>query len=116
MDAQMQILQHSLGLNEYGQGSQYRNHFVAGGKDIELCLALISEGFMVQRADNGLCGDSPWFSVTLKGIDHVALNSESPPKKTRRRMRYLRFLEFGDCFDSFLDFCYWDADKSHEWN
>ena len=30
-------------------------------------------------------------------------------KMTRSQQRYQRFLEFGDGFDSFLDFCRWDA-------
>ena len=24
--------------------------------------------------------------------------------------------EYGDCFDSFLDFCRWDANPEHSWN
>lgn len=31
------------------------------------------------------------------------------PKRNRAKERYQRYLESGDCFDSFLDFCYWDA-------
>lgn len=33
-------------------------------------------------------------------------------KPTRSQERYMRFLEFGDCFDSFIDFCRWDCLKS----
>lgn len=29
-------------------------------------------------------------------------------KMTRSQARYQRYLEFGDCFDSFIDFCRWD--------
>ncbi|MCT4625842.1 hypothetical protein [Halodesulfovibrio sp.] len=31
---------------------------------------------------------------------------------TRSQQRYLRYLEYSDCFNSFLDFCYWDAQQS----
>ncbi|MHB0986236.1 MAG: hypothetical protein ACYC05_11690 [Sulfuricella sp.] len=30
MDSKLHILQHSLGLDKYGDGNQYRNHFVTG--------------------------------------------------------------------------------------
>jgi len=35
---------------------------------------------------------------------------------TKSQQRYRRFLEYGDCFDSFLDFCYWDSEPEREWN
>jgi hypothetical protein len=37
-------------------------------------------------------------------------------KPGKAQARYRRFLEYGDMFDSFLDFCYWDADPDKEWN
>ena len=112
----LQILQHSLGLNEYGQGSQYRNHFVAGGDDVRKCRELVEMGCMKERSDNGLTGGAPWFSVTTKGIDVVALESPAPPKVSKSKQRYRRFLEYGDGFDSFLDFCKWDAEPERSWN
>ena len=30
-------------------------------------------------------------------------------RMTKSQQRYKRFLEYGDCFDSFIDFCRWDA-------
>lgn len=54
----LHILQHSLGLNEYGQGNQYRNHFVAGGDDVRKCRELVALGYMRERKDNGLTGGS----------------------------------------------------------
>jgi len=29
----------------------------------------------------------------------------------RAKDRYQRYREYSDCFDSFLDFCYWDAEN-----
>jgi len=46
----LQILQHSLGLDEYGQGEMYRNHFCAGGDDEGTCRALVALGYMRQHA------------------------------------------------------------------
>lgn len=37
-------------------------------------------------------------------------------KPSRYQARYQRFLEYGDGFDSFLDFCYWDAAPERSWN
>lgn len=34
-------------------------------------------------------------------------------KTTRSQKRYSRYLEYGDMFDTFLDFCYWDASLKH---
>jgi len=34
---------------------------------------------------------------------------------TRSQKRYRRFLEFGDGFDSFLDYCRWDSDPKRSW-
>ena len=38
------------------------------------------------------------------------------PKISKSKQRYQRYLEYGDMFDSFLDYCYWDADQERSWN
>lgn len=35
-------------------------------------------------------------------------------KMTKAQERYRRFLEYGDCFDSFIDFCRWDEEQRIE--
>lgn len=37
-------------------------------------------------------------------------------KPSKGHARYLRYLEYGECFDSFIDFCRWDADNERSWN
>lgn len=37
-------------------------------------------------------------------------------KPSRYAARYDRFLEYGDGFDSFIDFCRWDAEPERSWN
>lgn len=37
-------------------------------------------------------------------------------KTSRSKERYQRYLEYGDGFDSFLDFCYWDNAPERSWN
>ena len=35
---------------------------------------------------------------------------------TRSQKRYKRYLEYGEGFESFLDYCKWDAQPEHPWN
>ena len=53
---QLHILQHSLGLDEYGRGTMYRNHFVTGEGSLDHphCVALVEAGLMNQRVDHPL--------------------------------------------------------------
>ena len=112
MNQEIHILQHTLGLDQYGRGNSYRNHFVTIGesKDLETIKDLVSLGLMEQTRTPSFCGsDTLVFSVTEKGREYVAKNSPPPPKISKSKARYKRFLEFGDCFDSFIEFCRWDA-------
>lgn len=114
----LHILQHSLGVDQYGQGEQYRNHFATGpgGKDFAKCQQLTEMGFMQDLGTRKLWGDMHCFVVTTAGKEAVALESPKPPKISRSKARYQRFLEYGDGFDSFLDFCRWDAAQERSWN
>jgi len=101
MDSKLQILQHSLGVNQYGQGNQYRNHFVTGPKttDWPHCMALVSEGLMQRHPPSALTGGSDCFTVTDAGRAYVAEQSPKPPKPTkltRGQQRYRAWLR-ADC-------------------
>lgn len=63
---QLQILQHSLGVDQYGHGQQYRNHFCAGGADEAICRELVAMGYMRRHPTMGWlpCFD---YSVTEEG-------------------------------------------------
>lgn len=37
-------------------------------------------------------------------------------KPSKGAARYLRWLEYGDSFDSFIQFCRWDAEPERSWN
>lgn len=37
-------------------------------------------------------------------------------RPSRGAARYERFLEYEDCFDSFIQFCRWDAEPQRSWN
>mgnify|MGYP001566408698 CR=1 FL=1 len=71
----LHILRHSLGLDRYGQGDSYRNHFVAGGDDVTKCRELVSLGYMTERQGNELTGGGPLFHVTDLGIQFARKRS-----------------------------------------
>jgi len=49
----------------------------------------------------------PTWEVKYLGIGKVR-------KITRSQKRYRRWLEYGDCFNSFIDFCRWDAEQEQD--
>lgn len=51
----------------------------------------------------------PTWEVEYQGMDTVR-------RMTRSQQRYKRYLEYGDCFNSFLDFCRWDSEPERSWN
>lgn len=106
-DPSLHILQHSLGLDDYGQGKQYRNHFVTGPDcdNWSMCMAHVEAGRMVRHGPRAIFGgaDSYCFVVTDKGRAFVISNSPQPPKLTRGQRTYRRFL---DC-DSGMKFGEW---------
>jgi len=102
----LHILQHSIGVDQYGQGNQYRNHFATGpgGKDFCHCLKLEEMGMMKYMGTKSIWGDMHCFVVTPQGVDAVAMESPSPPKVSRSKKRYQHYLEISDCFDNFKHF------------
>lgn len=67
-ELELSILRHSIGLDDSGRGRQYRNHFCAGGDDVAVCRALVSQGLMVEGQASALTGGDPLFHVTAAGI------------------------------------------------
>lgn len=65
-ESQLQILQHSLGVDEFGEGNMYRNHFSAGGDDIAICESLVATGLMACNSP-GISSSYPLYSVTDVG-------------------------------------------------
>jgi len=94
----LHILQHSLGLDEFGQGTSYRNHYVAsdGHHSFSECCELVEAGFMKRYPPSQLTGGGDLFAVTDAGRTYVAMHSPKPPKLTRGQARYLAWLR-EDC-------------------
>lgn len=87
----LEILQHALGLDQYGRGSAYRNHFCAGENDEPDCLALVALGYMAEHKRTELY---PYYncSVTAEGRAAIRELSPAPPKRTRSQQRYDAYL------------------------
>ena len=105
-NAELHILQHSLGVDQYGQGEQYRNYFVTGEGSIDHphCLALVSRALMTVRRGNALTGDMDLFHVTDLGKAVMADASPAAPKLTAGQKRYRQWLDAdGDL--PFIDYC-----------
>jgi len=103
--SQLHILQHGLGVDEYGQGNQYRNHFVTGpeSKDFADCQALVALGLMNDYGAKPCYGGMHAFNVTTHGMDEVRMQSPPPPKLSRGAQRYRDYLDA----DSGLTFIEW---------
>lgn len=48
------------------------------------------------------------------GVEYGEIGVVRKPSKSRAR--YMRFREFGDGFDSFIEYCRWDAEPERSWN
>lgn len=108
---QLHYMQHALGLDDYGQGSWYRNHFVSGlecdGWE-ELCQ-LVELGLMKRHEPRALFGGDCCFVVTEVGKQYVREHSPSPPKLSRSAARYQRWLRGG----ADMSFGDWLREVSH---
>lgn len=94
---QLEILQHSLGVDPYGQGAQTRNYFCAGGADEVVCRELIAMGYMRQHRTTEVFPD---FNCSVTDAGKAAMRAESPapPKLTAGQKRYREWLRLADCF------------------
>ncbi len=113
--SQLHILQHALGVDKYGQGKMYRDHFCAGGNDEVVCRELVSLGYMRtwRGADeNGQVTGYPYYncSVTEEGKAAMLSASPAPPKLTRSQRRYREFQK-ADTGTSFREWLRWEKER-----
>lgn len=111
----LHILQHSLGVDQYGRGQQYRNRFVTrpGSDDFPKCLELVSLGLMRDHGAQTLASGDHCFTVTAEGKVAMHMNSPTPPKLSRSQKRYQEFLE-ADSGLSFKDWLKYRRSKTNE--
>lgn len=105
----LEILQHALGVDQYGRGACTRNHFCAGGDDVADCAELVAIGFMRTFRRSYL----PYFNCTVTDAGKAAMLAASPqpPKLTSAQQRYQRFLD-ADCGESFREWLKWDTGRA----
>ena len=113
-DASLHILQHALGLDDYGRGKAYRNHFVTGPEcdNWDLCMGHVEAGRMERHEPRTIFGGGAHccFTVTEAGRDHVRSTSPKPPKRSRSKRRYEAWLDA----DSGLTFFEWLKAKRYK--
>lgn len=106
-DPSLHVLQHAVGLDDYGRGRDYRNHFCTeeGTVDWPLCMAHVAAGRMERHGPDAVYGGSKsyCFFVTKAGRRFISEQSPPPPRQTRSQQRYQRFLNA----DSGLTFFEW---------
>lgn len=92
----LEILQHALGVDQYGRGQQYRNHYCAGGEDVADCAELVALGYMRSFQREYL----PYFNCTVTDEGKAAMLRESSvaPKLTRSQRRYRYWLDVADAY------------------
>lgn len=95
MSTLLSVLQHALGVDEFGRGQQYRSHFVTGTgcADHAACMEAVAGGLMTRRDGSPVTGGDDLFLVTAAGRAHVAEFSPAPPKRTRSQRRYQDYLD-----------------------
>lgn len=105
---QLEILQHALGVDEFGQGKHYRNHFCAGGSDEVICRELVALGYMATFTRSYL----PYYNCSVTDAGKAAMVAESPkpPKLTRGQIRYREFLD-ADTGESFREWLKWEKQR-----
>ena len=109
-EPQLHILQHALGLDQYGQGEMYRNHFCAGTGDEPTCRELVEMGLMYVFRPKA--PPYPYYNcaVTPEGKKVVREQSPKPPKLTPGQKRYRAFLHA----DTGMKFGEWLKAKQQE--
>lgn len=107
MSGKLHILQHCLGLDQFGQGESYRNHFATGPGSVDhpLCEELLRDGLMTVRRQPAGYGGMDFFFVTDAGRAFVAEHSPVPPKLSAGARRYREFLDVSDMTgETFIQF------------
>lgn len=104
---QLQVLQHSIGADEYGRGGGYRNFFGTSqsSRDGQVCESLVALGFMGSSGKPvELFGGEHVYGVTEAGKLAIAEQSPKPPKMTRSQSRYQKWIEMdsGQTFREWL--------------
>lgn len=104
--AWLHILQHTLGLDQYGQPPEgrkpcsdddfpncYRNNYVLGpeGSWFSTLQEMTAAGLMTDHGPQSVLGGMHVFHATQQGYDAVKQHSPAPPQLTRAQRRWRHF-------------------------
>lgn len=85
MNSQLEILQHSIGADQYGRVPRHgqRNYFITGpcSDDYAVCTELVERGLMTMTRGNEITGGGDVFRVTEDGRRFVRENSDVDPNR-----------------------------------
>lgn len=119
---QLDILQHSLGLDSHGQPPEnyrgthdddfpgcYRNNFYAGpGHSDWNDLQTLTEAGLMHEGPTAAASGDRYFRVTQKGYEAVKSQSPPPPKLSRAKQRWKQFINWQDAYNgTFPQFIEW---------
>ena len=123
----LHILQHSLGLDQYGQSSHrpnsddfhgcYRNRYYTSadspaGKE---CQELVALGLMEDHGPQPHCSGMNCYTVTDEGYAAMKAASPPPPKVSRSAKRWAAYLVVREAWGmSFKDYLKWPDRREHE--
>lgn len=96
----LQILQHALGTDQYGQMPKHgesRNYYGTDADD-KYCLELVALGCMVKLPARSWLPDT-MFAVTEAGKEAMREASPKPKKLTRSQIRMKDYRSFSDAYD-----------------
>ena len=121
----LHILQHSLGVDKYGQhprghiprdegdgcGPYYRNRFATDqdSDDCLRCRELTDMGFMQCCGMPSWMGGMVCYVVTPEGMEAMRDHTPKPPKVSKARERYLYWRGISDVFPSFIGWLKWKS-------
>ena len=112
---QLEILQHALGVDKYGQTPKgyvpyTRNYFDAGPSDEPTCRELVALGYMEQFATTEVYSGFNC-KVTRRGTLTMISESPKPPKLSRSKLRYRAWLD-ADCGMTFKEWITYKHDDA----
>ena len=91
---ELHILQHTLGLDEYGEGNRYRNYYAIYPESSSRVIidGLVQRGLMAGYMESDF-SELLYYHVTDRGEESIALNSPVRPKISRSKQRYQDYLK-----------------------
>lgn len=111
--AQRQIIQHTIGVDEYGREFHKRNFFGTESTcaDGKICEQLVAAGLMKWHGKSAMCDNEDQYTVTADGRRFFFSSCPTIPKTKKKTAAQKRYQEFLDA-DSGVPFFEWIKRKN----